>query len=283
MSTISARMLAVFTALFAAISIMAAISLYSNAQMTEALRTVYVDRVVPLRDLKAISDAYAVDIVDTTHKTRAGRLTEAEALANIARASAVSNERWTAYLATSMDDREKSLAKDASQRFTAAHAATDTLVAILKAGDGPRLVDFAEKRMYPAIDPLTGAIDELIKVQVDEAEKANNAAVATNRIVWGVIVASIVAGIVLVVLGGLFVRRRRRLSDRRPHGDDEAPRRSRPRRRDPSHRQRRRSRHHGPGGPRLSRRHGRCRPDACGSGGRRSRQTGPRRTDRWPA
>ena len=34
------------------------------------LRTVYEDRVVPLRDLKVIADLYAVNIVDMTHKVR---------------------------------------------------------------------------------------------------------------------------------------------------------------------------------------------------------------------
>jgi hypothetical protein len=34
------------------------------------LKTVYQDRVIPLRDLKLISDLYAVNIVDTAHKVR---------------------------------------------------------------------------------------------------------------------------------------------------------------------------------------------------------------------
>ena len=37
-----------------------------------ALNTVYVDRVQPLGDIKAVADAYAVSIVDNVHKMRAG-------------------------------------------------------------------------------------------------------------------------------------------------------------------------------------------------------------------
>ncbi len=208
MNTISARMFGIFAILFVAIAAMAGIGLYSNSHLTEALRTVYVDRVVPLRDLKAISDAYAVDIVDTTHKTRAGTFTAAEALANIDRARGVSSQRWNAYMATWMDEREKSLAKVAEGRFAAAYAAVDDLVAILKAGDAGRLVEYAEKRMYPAIDPLTGAIDDLIKLQVEEADKVDTRAVAINRIVWGLMVVSSLLGVGLVGFGYAFVRRR---------------------------------------------------------------------------
>jgi methyl-accepting chemotaxis protein len=208
MHTISARMSAVFAALFLAIVAMAGVALYSNNQLTAALKTVYVDRVIPLRDLKDISDAFAVDIVDTTHKTRAGTLTPKEALDHIAHARGVSAEKWRAYMATWMDDREKALAKVAGDRFAAAGAATDELEKIIEANDRPRLVEFAEKRMYPAIDPLTGAIDDLIKLQVAEANKANDEAVAANRIVWASMVASILGGLGLVLFGGVFVLRR---------------------------------------------------------------------------
>ena len=40
----------------------------------ESLATVYNDRVVSLEQLKIISDMYAVNIVDTTHKTRDGAI-----------------------------------------------------------------------------------------------------------------------------------------------------------------------------------------------------------------
>ncbi|MDK9698503.1 MAG: methyl-accepting chemotaxis protein [Siculibacillus sp.] len=208
MSSISSRMLVVFAALLTAMVTMAAVALYSNNQLAGALATVYVDRVEPLRDLKAISDAYAVEIVDTTHKTRARSVTPTEALAGVARVREVSAGKWRAYMATFMDDREKALAKAAADRFAAAGTAVDELQSILEADDRARLVDFAEKRLYPAIDPLTGALDDLIKLQVEVAKQANDAAVATNRIVWTAMMIVVVLGVGLVVTGGLFVMRR---------------------------------------------------------------------------
>ena len=208
MHTISARMTAVFAALVLAMSVMAGVALYSNRQLTAALSSVYVDRVEPLRDLKAISDAYAVDIVDTTHKTRAGTVAFQEALASIERTRGVSAEKWRGYMATFMDDREKRLAAVVVERFATAATAIAELEAILRAGDRARLADFAETRLYPAIDPLTGAIDDLIKLQVEEAQKANDGAVATDRVVRIALFAAILAGLGLAVGGWILVRRR---------------------------------------------------------------------------
>ena len=38
------------------------------------LNTVYQDRVVPLKQIKLVSDAYAINIVDTAHKVRDGAM-----------------------------------------------------------------------------------------------------------------------------------------------------------------------------------------------------------------
>ena len=40
----------------------------------ESLRTVYEDRVVPLKQLSAVSEMYAVNIVDATHKMLDGAI-----------------------------------------------------------------------------------------------------------------------------------------------------------------------------------------------------------------
>ena len=48
------------------------IGLFLAKQSNKGLETVYKDRVVCLQQLKVISDMYAVNIVDTTHKLREG-------------------------------------------------------------------------------------------------------------------------------------------------------------------------------------------------------------------
>lgn len=50
----------------------------------QGLNTVYQDRVVPLKQLKLVSDAYAINIVDTAHKVRDGAMTPAQGLQSVA-------------------------------------------------------------------------------------------------------------------------------------------------------------------------------------------------------
>ena len=79
------------------------------SQSVGGLRTVYEDRVVPLRDLKVIADLYAVNIVDMTHKVRNGNIDWAEARKNLQEARTGINKTWTAYKATYLVEQEKKL------------------------------------------------------------------------------------------------------------------------------------------------------------------------------
>jgi methyl-accepting chemotaxis protein len=51
--------------------------------MHDSVGTIYRDRVVPLAHLKKVSDYYAVNIVDATHKVRNSELTYKEGMASI--------------------------------------------------------------------------------------------------------------------------------------------------------------------------------------------------------
>lgn len=73
------------------------------------LNTVYLDRVVPLRDLKAVSDLYAVSIVDASHKARSGELGMAEAAAMVADSQKRIAAYWRAYLSTQLIPEEQRL------------------------------------------------------------------------------------------------------------------------------------------------------------------------------
>lgn len=82
----------------------AASGYHGMTRIENALASVYNDRVVPLRDLKVVSDLYAVNIVDTTHKVRAGRLSFQQGVANVDKAEAEILKRWQAYTSTYLTD-----------------------------------------------------------------------------------------------------------------------------------------------------------------------------------
>ena len=78
-----------------------------------AMRSMYEDRVVCLKQLKTISDLYAVNIVDTSHKARNGNLPFADAVKNIEAARTGIKKEWGDYRSTYLTQEEKVLADQA--------------------------------------------------------------------------------------------------------------------------------------------------------------------------
>ena len=111
---ISTRLTALLGGLCVLVLLIGIEGLWGMHQSNQGLRTVYEDRVIPLGQLKTVSDLYAVHIVDTAHKVRDGALSPADALASFAKARASIERTWAAYLATNLEPEEKALV----QRFT---------------------------------------------------------------------------------------------------------------------------------------------------------------------
>ena len=134
--------------------------------MGASIATIVVDRLVPARDLKAVGDLYAVDIVDTSHKVRSGALAFDAGRTAIETAMDRSDALWRAYKQTYLTDEEKALAADTDRVIEAGRAPVRDLVAIMAAGDQAGLDTFVTTRLYPSIDPITERIGKLVELQI---------------------------------------------------------------------------------------------------------------------
>ena len=175
--TIKARLVGSLAALGVGMAAIGASGWISTAIGNQRLQTVIADRVVPMQQLKAVSDLYAVNIVDAAHKTRAGTFTPAEALAQVQTARAGIEKNWTAYRATKIVGEEQALVDKVQTNLPAADAAVARFEGLLKAGDVAGVVTFAEKEMYPVIDPVTADVGALVDLQIKVA-RAEGAAAA---------------------------------------------------------------------------------------------------------
>lgn len=135
----------------------------------QGLETVYLDRVVPLRDLKQIADLYAVNIVDTTHKARNGNHSTEQALKDVEAAETSIARIWKAYLETFLVDEEKALVREIEPLMQQGNASIERLKAILRSQDIDALATYATAELYPAIDPLSEKFSALIEVQLTVA------------------------------------------------------------------------------------------------------------------
>jgi methyl-accepting chemotaxis protein len=165
----------------------------SNASM----QSMYNDRVVCLRQLKTISDLYAVNIVDTAHKARNGNISPAVAIENIEAAQTGIAKEWADYTATYLTPDEKSLADQARALMEPADKAAERLQGILKASDSKALEDFTVHEIYPVVDPVTGKIGELVDLQLRESARLYKESTTSFRNRWILSLAALVAGMTL--------------------------------------------------------------------------------------
>lgn len=168
---VATKLYAVIAFMTVVMVLIGGIGLYVARTTNDGLETVYNDRVVCLHQLKDISDAYAVNIVDTTHKVRAGALDWAAARRNLAEAKKVIGQNWKEYALTSMIPEEKKLADEVVALLAPADQAIAQLDDILARQDRTVLASFIDTRLYQAIDPVTEHVGKISELQVRVAQK----------------------------------------------------------------------------------------------------------------
>jgi len=173
----------------------------------EGMRTVYEDRVVPLKQLKIIADMYAVNIVDTTHKVRNGNLTWAEGIKNVDEAETTITKQWEAYLGTYLVGQEKALVAQIKPAMEKADAAVETLREIMTEQSNDKIAEFSIQSLYPVIDPVSELFGELVDVQLDVAKSVYEQGTASYRRLFAVNLSIIIVGLLLSLgLAIIFIR-----------------------------------------------------------------------------
>ena len=204
---ISTRLAALLAALCLLVLLVGAGGLYGMGQSNAGLKSVYDDRVVPLKQIKVVADMYAVNVVDAAHKVRDGAMTPAQGLQSVADARKAIDSNWMAYLATQLVPEETKLVERFKPLQIKAEAAADALNGHFRSGDMAALTAYAAKEMYPAIDPLQEVLGQLMQVQLDYAKAEYDGAATSHQTLSVVAIAGVVLGIALAVLvGGTMIR-----------------------------------------------------------------------------
>lgn len=172
--SIKAKLIAVLVGLTGVISATNVSSWSALTGEREAIRFLAEDQIEPLRQLKIISDAYAVFIVDASHKTRNGNWGWAEGLESVQKAR-TDILKANAEYKTAVGDfeghnpKERALAAQATELGASASASVDKLVGIIERRDAVALDEYVRTEMYQVIDPLTAAISDNIDAITENA------------------------------------------------------------------------------------------------------------------
>lgn len=174
------------------------------AAVNTGLQTVYNDRVVPLQQLKMIADAYAVNIVDTTHKTRNGNISFDDCAKNINDAKSIIDENWKAYMATYLTPEEAKLAKEAEVAMANGDKATDDILKACKNQDAAKVGQISVSELYPRIDPIGEKISALMELQLrvakEEKDKATEIYQSSRTMIIAIIIASFLLMVIIAVV-----------------------------------------------------------------------------------
>jgi len=211
-----AAMVAVMLVLMAAIAV---VGIRGMAGVQEGLRTVYLDRVVPLEDIGTIQSDYfkvRIAVMDAVGARDVAAIQKDRAA--IADLVTHAQERWQAYLATYLTPEEKLLADEAGRSFETYDTIRGRVLDTLSSGDFDGGKAIAKAEGSPALAKLMDDIAKLKSLQVDvaksEYDKAG-AAYASDRLllIGGLLVAVLLGSVVAYVIGRSVTVPLRRIID----------------------------------------------------------------------
>lgn len=175
------------------------------------MNSVYADRVVPIDQLKTVSDAYLYHVRTVTDGFLNRTVTAREAKEEMEAALKDGAEKWDAYLATNLTDDEKKRIAEVESAFPAARAAITRIEAFLDENNFEALQTYVIAELDTATEPLHGALDGLIDYQLSEAlRKTEEGTAVGNSLIWAILAASAAAIGVSLAASVVFTRRMKR-------------------------------------------------------------------------
>ena len=198
--SIAAKILAIqITSTFAIASIVGGVGYFGMTQMEHAMESIYADRMVPVQQLKTISDAFFADVNGTAHKIAEGKLPFSQGPADLALVRQTIDAQWTAYMSTFLTEEEKRLVAKVEPALAAAEPKLDQLETIYRRQDQPALEQFIKTELYEFVDPVDETVDALIVYQLQEAERLHaDGVVLFGQLSW--IMVAVGAGITLLAI-----------------------------------------------------------------------------------
>src|SRR5688500_8775836 len=173
----------------------------------QSLLTLNDDSLQRLRRIKAVSDGYGLDIVDTTFRTRNYLITWNQGVAVVDAARQRIDASWAELAPMRRTPQEEALFGEIAQARERADLAAEHLRAILVEQDIKKLGHFADTELYPAIDPVTTRLQALSDLAMVEAERVVRADIERGRRVSALRIALSVFALLLAALAGRRILR----------------------------------------------------------------------------
>lgn len=169
-------------------------SLQSAKSNVSSLET---NQLVPIADLKVVSDMYAVNIVDTTHRVAFGEYSWDQGIQSIEDAQEKIQKSWTQVSGLKFSGKEMEIREEAEGLRSTAEKYTEAVLAAFKSKNMGAVENLRTKEMYPAIDPFTAKVSELIDLEIKKGQE-------TSRQTAGLVGQSTTSMSILFLVGTAF-------------------------------------------------------------------------------
>ena len=143
---------------------------WSEYRTRRALEELNSESLAGLRRIKAVSDAYSMEIVDTAFKVRNHLMGWEQGRGIVENAQTRIRAHWAELQRMPRPPEQQTLFAQIAQARVDADRASQKLAGILEAQDIVALGRFADSEMYPAIDPVTTRLKFLSDLEMIEAE-----------------------------------------------------------------------------------------------------------------
>jgi methyl-accepting chemotaxis protein len=172
--TVRARLLLLAVVPLLVLIVVISMALSNASKLNDSFDELFTDRMQPISQLKVVSDAYAVAMVDALHKYRAGVFDEAALRKAFSDARSLGDKAWAEYIATRLTRDESSRVERTKPLLLKVQQLADQYLGQLANGQllAAEAASF-NRTLYDTFDPLGGELEGLISLQLSEGERLN--------------------------------------------------------------------------------------------------------------
>ena len=205
--SIRLQLLALFGLLLVTSAGILVLDTWSDLRGIAAQRQLTDESLTTLRRIKAVSDAYTLDITDTAFKVRNGLMGWEQGVRAVETALIRIRQHWSDLQAVPRSPEQQSLFTQISAARIDADAGAERLIAVLRAGDIAALGRFCDVELFPALDPVTTRLKFLSDLQMIAAEAVVRDNLQRSRTVAWVRVGALSLAFLVVALVGRVILR----------------------------------------------------------------------------
>lgn len=169
-----------------------------------SFQSVYVDRVIPMRQLKDVSDTYSIHVESVIHKGVSGQITLETVKQELARLGESGMTAWKAYTSTYLTPEEALLVKEVDAVLLATQQAlNDALRAAERAPNGLEVLEKESQAIDSDLEKLGVQLNALVTLQMDVAKQEfDSSQKRFSILLYGLIALTLASG-----LGGFLAGR----------------------------------------------------------------------------